>query len=146
VWLDRHSSRVSAVTWEESSTHESERRQKVTKTSFFRERAPISSRLNAIDLYLVVCIFLVFGALMEYAVILLLLKKRRKPKYTIDMGLKRMFKNGDVAKAGGVGGVAGAGKSAMGGAGDELEDNGNKVRAICRTTFVSQVFFIPFLS
>ena len=27
----------------------------------FREQAPISSRLNAIDLYLVVCIFLVFG-------------------------------------------------------------------------------------
>ena len=63
----------------------------------FRERAPISSRLNAIDLYLVVCIFLVFGALMEYAVILLLLKKRRKPKYTIDSGLKKMFSNnGDV--------------------------------------------------
>ena len=59
-----------------------------------REQAPISSRLNAIDLYLVVCIFLVFskfdrleieetktifnypGALMEYAVILFLLKTR----------------------------------------------------------------------
>ena len=26
-----------------------------------REEAPISSRLNAIDLYLVVCVFLVFG-------------------------------------------------------------------------------------
>ena len=66
-----------------------------------REQAPISSRLNAIDLYLVVCIFLVFsqllwfqliagskishlGALMEYAVILFLLKARRKPKRTID--------------------------------------------------------------
>ena len=65
-----------------------------------REQAPISSRLNAIDLYLVVCIFLVFselkprpksplsaslaGALMEYAVILFLLKTRRKPKRTID--------------------------------------------------------------
>ncbi len=47
--------------------------------------------MNAIDLYLVVCIFLVFGALMEYAAILLLLKKRRKPKYTIDAGFKRMF-------------------------------------------------------
>ncbi len=58
-----------------------------------RERAPISSSLNAIDLYLVVCIFLVFGALMEYAAILLLLKKRRKPKYTIDAGFKRMFGN-----------------------------------------------------
>ena len=45
-----------------------------------RERAPISSRVNAIDMYLVICIFLVFSALMEYAVILLLLKKRRKPK------------------------------------------------------------------
>ena len=44
------------------------------------ERAPISSRVNAIDMYLVICIFLVFGALMEYAVILLLLKKRRKPR------------------------------------------------------------------
>ena len=27
----------------------------------YREEAPISSRLNAIDLYLVVCVFLVFG-------------------------------------------------------------------------------------
>ena len=27
----------------------------------FRENAPISSKLNAIDLYLVVCIFFVFG-------------------------------------------------------------------------------------
>ncbi len=61
-----------------------------------RERAPISSRLNAIDLYLVVCIFLVFGALMEYAAILLLLKKRRKPKYSIDAGLKKMFNNGEA--------------------------------------------------
>lgn len=63
-----------------------------------RERAPISSRLNAIDLYLVVCIFLVFGALMEYAAILLLLKKRRKPKYSIDIGLKKMFNNGDASQ------------------------------------------------
>merc|ERR1711971_340073 len=44
-----------------------------------REQAPISSRLNAVDLYLVICVFLVFTALMEYAVILLLLKKQRKP-------------------------------------------------------------------
>ncbi len=57
----------------------------------FRERAPISTSLNAVDLYLVVCIFLVFGALMEYAAILLLLKKRRKPRYTIDSGLRKMF-------------------------------------------------------
>ena len=63
-----------------------------------RERAPISSKLNAIDLYLVVCIFLVFGALMEYAAILLLLKKRRKPKYSIDAGLKKMFNNGDATQ------------------------------------------------
>merc|ERR1719419_1695541 len=56
-----------------------------------REQAPISSRLNAIDLYLVVCIFLVFGALMEYAVILFMLKKRRKPFRTIDQGLKHLF-------------------------------------------------------
>ena len=32
-----------------------------TKASHFREGAPISSRLNAVDLYLVVCIFFVFG-------------------------------------------------------------------------------------
>jgi len=60
-----------------------------------REQAPISSRLNAVDLYLVVCIFLVFGALIEYAIILLLLKKRRKPRRTIDEGLKNLF-NGDA--------------------------------------------------
>ena len=61
-----------------------------------RERAPISSRLNAIDFYLVMCIFLVFGALLEYGVILLLLKKRRKPQYSIDAGLQKMFNNGDA--------------------------------------------------
>ena len=33
-----------------------------------REQAPISSSLNAVDLYLVVCIFFVFAALIEYAV------------------------------------------------------------------------------
>merc|ERR1719435_681665 len=55
-----------------------------------REQAPISSRLNAVDLYLVVCIFFVFAALLEYAVILLMLKKRRKPKRTIDEGLKNL--------------------------------------------------------
>ena len=62
----------------------------------YRERAPISSRLNAIDFYLVMCIFLVFGALLEYGVILLLLKKRRKPQYSIDAGLQKMFNNGDA--------------------------------------------------
>jgi len=56
-----------------------------------REQAPISSRLNAVDLYLVVCIFFVFTALLEYAVILLMLKKRRKPRRTIDEGLKNLF-------------------------------------------------------
>ena len=58
--------------------------------SHFRERAPISTQLNAVDLYLVVCIFLVLSALLEYALILLLLKKRRKPKspWTIEGGLK----------------------------------------------------------
>jgi len=61
-----------------------------------RERAPISSRLNAIDFYLVICIFLVFTALLEYAVILLLLKKRRKPQNSINAGLKKMFNNGDA--------------------------------------------------
>ena len=78
--------------------------------SLCRERAPISSRLNAIDLYLVVCIFLVFGALLEYAVILLLLKKRRKPKYTIDSGLKKMFSNnGDASQPMNESGGAGSG-------------------------------------
>jgi len=65
-----------------------------------REQAPISSRLNAVDLYLVVCVFFVFSALMEYAAILMLLKKRRKPKRTINEGLKTIFpiasRNGDV--------------------------------------------------
>lgn len=65
-----------------------------------REQAPISSRLNAVDLYLVVCVFFVFSALMEYAAILMLLKKRRKPRRTIDEGLKTIFpiaaRNGDV--------------------------------------------------
>ena len=32
-----------------------------TLSFLFRENAPISSRLNAVDLYLVVCIFFVFG-------------------------------------------------------------------------------------
>jgi len=65
-----------------------------------RERAPISTQLNAVDLYLVVCIFLVLSALLEYALILLLLKKRRKPKspWTIEGGLKSMFNNGNVSK------------------------------------------------
>ena len=41
------------------------------------------------------------GALMEYAAILLLLKKRRRPRKTIDEGLKSVFPmvatgNGDV--------------------------------------------------
>merc|ERR1712172_360933 len=49
-----------------------------------REQAPISSRLNAVDLYLVVCVFFVFSALMEYAAILLLLKKRRRPVRSVD--------------------------------------------------------------
>ena len=58
-----------------------------------RERAPISTRLNAVDLYLVVCIFLVLSALLEYALILLLLKKRRKPKspWTIEGGLMKVI-------------------------------------------------------
>ena len=60
-----------------------------------REQAPISSSLNAVDLYLVVCIFFVFAALIEYAVILLFMKKRRKPRRTIDEGLKTMFRNGE---------------------------------------------------
>jgi len=40
--------------------------------------------------------FQVFGALMEYGVILLLLKKRLKPRYTISLGLRRMFHNGEA--------------------------------------------------
>ena len=34
---------------------------------------------------------------MEYALILFMLKKRRKPKYSIDSGLRKMFKNGDAS-------------------------------------------------
>jgi len=64
-----------------------------------REQAPISSRLNAVDLYLVICIFFVFAALIEYAVILLLLKKRRKPRRTIDEGLQTLFINGGTSQA-----------------------------------------------
>ena len=40
--------------------------------------APVSKRLNAVDLYLVVCIFLVFAALVEYSVILFMQKKLRQ--------------------------------------------------------------------
>ena len=43
--------------------------------------APVSKRLNALDLYLVVCIFLVFAALVEYAVILFMQKKLRQPLF-----------------------------------------------------------------
>jgi hypothetical protein len=39
--------------------------------------------MNAVDLYLVICIFLVFIALMEYGFILYLLLKRKTPKYII---------------------------------------------------------------
>ena len=42
-------------------------------------------------------IFQVFGALMEYGVILLLLKKRLKPTYSISFGLKKMFPNGEAS-------------------------------------------------
>jgi hypothetical protein len=35
---------------------------------------------------------------MEYAAILMLLKKRRKPKYSIDAGLKKMFNNGEATQ------------------------------------------------
>ena len=34
---------------------------------------------------------------MEYGVILLLLKKRLKPKYSISFGLKKMFPNGEAS-------------------------------------------------
>ena len=44
--------------------------------------APVSRRLNAIDLYLVVCIFLVFAALVEYSVILFMQKKLRQPDFS----------------------------------------------------------------
>merc|ERR1719412_2006227 len=43
-----------------------------------KAQAPVSKRLNAIDLYLVVCIFLVFAALVEYSVILFMQKKLRQ--------------------------------------------------------------------
>jgi len=64
-----------------------------------REMSPLSSRLNAIDLYLVVCIFLVFSALMEYAVILLLLNRKRRPRYDINSAIKKMLHNGDLSPA-----------------------------------------------
>jgi len=64
-----------------------------------------------VDLYLVVCIFVVFGALMEYAAILLLLKQRRKPKYTIDSGLKKMFAAESAAAAATAANNGGAGAS-----------------------------------
>ena len=67
---------------------------------FSREMSPLSSRLNAIDLYLVVCIFLVFSALMEYAVILLLLNRKRRPKYDINSAIKKMLHNGDLDSLG----------------------------------------------
>ena len=72
---------------------------------FLRADAPISSSLNAIDLYLVVCIIIVFGALLEYAAILLLLKKRRIPlgslKVTedrVDLDSNNLSSNGSVVK------------------------------------------------
>ena len=43
--------------------------------------APASKQLNAVDLYLVVCIFLVFAALVEYSVILYIQKKVKKPSF-----------------------------------------------------------------
>ena len=39
------------------------------------------------------------GALMEYAVILFLLKKKRKPFRTIDQGLKNLFNNSSNGEA-----------------------------------------------
>ena len=79
-------------------------------------QAPISSRLNAVDLTLLFVFsldlvsqllgqssdfatHLFAAALIEYAVILLLLKKRRKPRRTIDEGLKTLFSNGDAGQA-----------------------------------------------
>ena len=41
----------------------------------------------------------ILAALIEYAVILLLLKKRRKPRRTIDEGLKTLFSNGDATQS-----------------------------------------------
>ena len=77
-----------------------------------RQRAPISSSLNALDLYIVVCIFLIFGALMEYAAILFLLSKRRKPRYTIGGGLQTMFSNnGDMNSAAAAAAAAASGPS-----------------------------------
>jgi len=76
-----------------------------------REMSPLSSRLNAIDLYLVVCIFLVFSALMEYAVILLLLNRKRRPKYDINSAIKKMLFNGDLDSIG----VTGRPKSGIAG-------------------------------
>lgn len=72
-----------------------------------REDAPISSSLNAIDLYLVMCIILVFGALLEYAAILLLLKKKRVP-------LRKLEQNQNGHKIENI---------TMGMAGDNMENN-----------------------
>ena len=72
---------------------------------FLRADAPISSSLNAIDLYLVVCIIIVFGALLEYAAILLLLKKKRIPlgslkvtEDSVDRDANNLSSNGSVVK------------------------------------------------
>ena len=61
--------------------------------------------MNAIDLYLVVCIIIVFGALLEYAAILLLLKKKRIPlgslkvtEDSVDKDANNLSSNGSVVK------------------------------------------------
>ena len=61
--------------------------------------------MNAIDLYLVVCIIIVFGALLEYAAILLLLKKKRIPlgslkvtEDSVDRDANNLSSNGSVVK------------------------------------------------
>ena len=61
--------------------------------------------MNAIDLYLVVCIIIVFGALLEYAAILLLLKKKRIPlgsltvtEDSVDRDGNNLSSNGSVVK------------------------------------------------
>ena len=46
-----------------------------------KDNAPASAQLNAIDIYVVSCFFFVFAALMEYAIVLTLLKKLNKPKF-----------------------------------------------------------------
>ena len=60
--------------------------------------APVSKRLNAVDLYLVVCIFLVFGALLEYALILFMQKKLRQPGFPTNLSSTKTDNDSPASK------------------------------------------------